>query len=161
MKVKQKLTTGITLVNKKYKKDELYHYIVEPSNVILLPIIRKLFLIVEQKRIPINKKNFEFPSGWIDKGEKPVKAAKRELFEETGYMSVDNPLELAEFFADPGRGTRSCFCFVSKKIIKKKLPEKDINIFFKTEKQIKKLIKQKKFNNASHIAAFYCFLNKN
>ena len=159
MKVKQKLTTGITLINKKYKKGQFYHYITEPSNAILVPVIKKLFLVVEQKRIPINKKNFEFPSGWIDSGEKPIDTAKRELLEETGYQTRNNPTKLVEFYADPGRGSRSCFCFFSKNIIKKKPPEKNIKIFFKTEKQIKNLIKQKKFNNASHITAFYYFLN--
>ena len=159
MKVKQKLTTGITLINKKYKINEFYHYLHEPSNVILIPKINNFFLIVEQKRVPINKKNFEFPSGWIDKGEKPLESAKRELLEETGYQSVSKPLKLVEFFADPGRGTRSCFCFFSKKIKKKQSPEKDICIFFKTERQIKNLIRKKEFNNAAHIAAFYYFLD--
>ena len=85
MKKRIKLTTGITLINKKYKKKEYYHYIEEPNNVVIVPFIKNKFLIVEQKREPINKKNFEFPMGWVDKGETLVNAATRELFEETGY----------------------------------------------------------------------------
>ena len=159
MKIKQKLTTGITLINKRYKKGEFYHYFTEPNNVIVVPIFKNFFLIVEQKREPINKKNFEFPMGWVDKGEKPIEAAKRELLEETGYQSKVNPTKFIEFYADPGRGTRSCICFFSKKLEKIRLPEKNIKIYFKSEKQIKNLIKKKFFNNASHIAAFYCSLN--
>ena len=46
MKGKIKLTTGITLVNKKYKKKEFYHYIKEPDNVVLIPVNRKKFIVV-------------------------------------------------------------------------------------------------------------------
>ena len=79
MKYKQKLTTGITLVNKKYKKNQFYHFFQEPNNVIVIPIISKKFIVISQKREPINKKNFEFPMGWIDKGEPPKEAGEREL----------------------------------------------------------------------------------
>ena len=159
MKTKQKLTAGITLVNKRYKKREFYHYFKEPNNVILIPVIKNKFLVVKQKREPINKKNYEFPMGWIDKGETPIIASKRELLEETGYKTLSTPKKLMEFYADPGRGCRSCVCYYSRKLKKIQKPEKNINIFFKSKKQIVNLIKSKKFNNASHIAAFYCYIN--
>ena len=160
MRRNQKLTTGIILVNKRYKKKEFYHYFKEPNNVIVIPIYKNKFLIVKQKREPINKKNYEFPMGWVDKGESPIKAAQRELLEETGYKTLSKPKKLFEFYADPGRGSRSCICFFSKKLKKVRKPEKNINIFFKNKKQIVNLIKSKKFNNASHISAFYCYINK-
>ena len=69
MKKKIKLTTGITLINKKYKKKEFYHFIDEPNNVIIIPVIKNKFLLVKQKREPIGQKNYEFPMGWVDKGE--------------------------------------------------------------------------------------------
>ena len=87
MKKRIKLTSGITLINKKFKKREFYHYFEEPNNVIIIPKINNHFILVKQKREPINKKNYEFPMGWIDKGESPSAAAKRELVEETGYKS--------------------------------------------------------------------------
>lgn len=37
---------------------------------------------------------------------------------------------------------------------------KNIKIFLKNKKEIINLIKSKQFNNASHIAAFYCYINK-
>ena len=42
----------------------------------------EVLLIKEYRRQ--NKKIFGFPGGHLEKGEKPIKAAKRELFEETG-----------------------------------------------------------------------------
>jgi len=160
MKGKIKLTTGITLVNKKYKKKEFYHYIKEPDNVVLIPVNRKKFIVVKQKREPINQKNYEFPMGWVDKDESPIKASKRELLEETGYKTLTAPKKLMEYYSDPGRSSRSCICYYSKKIKKVQKPEKNINVFYKSKKQIESLIKLKKFNNASHIAAFYCYIKK-
>jgi 8-oxo-dGTP pyrophosphatase MutT (NUDIX family) len=159
MKRKQYLSTGIYLINKKFKKDQFYHYFEEPNNVIVIPKIGTKYIIVEQKREPINKRNFEFPMGWIDKGEKPLIAAKRELDEETGYKALKNPNKFLEFYADPGRGNRKCYCYFIDMLDKYKEPENGIRIFFKNKKQIFRMIKNKKFNNASHIAAFNYYIN--
>src|ERR1017187_3741244 len=42
-------------------------------------------LMVEQYRHGLGRTSLELPSGVIDPGERPLEAAKRELFEETGY----------------------------------------------------------------------------
>ena len=97
MKKRIKLTSGITLINKKFKKREFYHYFEEPNNVIIIPKINNHFILVKQKREPIDKKNYEFPMGWIDKGESSSAAAKRELIEETGYKSKKNYKKLLNF----------------------------------------------------------------
>ena len=155
-----KLSNGIKLINKKFKKNEYYHYFDCPDLSVVIPKFKNRYILVSQKRIPINKKNYEFPMGWVDKGETPITASKRELLEETGYKTLVTPKKLLEYYADPGRGSRSCICYYSRKLKKIKKPEKNINIYFKNKRQIENLIKAKKFNNASHIAAFYCYINK-
>lgn len=160
MKEKIKLTKGINLINKKYKNKEFYHFFEEPSNVIVIPKFKKYYILVKQKRIPINKKNFEFPMGWIDKGENSLSASKRELLEETGYKSLINPIKFLEFYPDPGRGNRKCFCYFTDKLKKIGKEEKNIEIFFKTKNEIQKMINIKEFNNSSHIAAFSHYINK-
>ena len=160
MKKKIKLTSGVSLVNKKYKKKEFYHYIQEPNNVIIVPVIGNKFLLVKQKREPINKKNYEFPMGWVDNGESFDEASKRELLEETGYMSLSKPTKILEFFPDPGRNSRKCVCFYTRSLKKIKKPEKNISVYLKNKKQIESLIKSKNFNNSSHLAAFYYCINK-
>tara|TARA_Y100001935_G_C17303084_1_gene510532 strand:+ start:2373 stop:2858 length:486 start_codon:yes stop_codon:yes gene_type:complete len=159
MKYKQKLTAGITLVNKKYKKNQYYHFFHEPNNVVIVPIFQKKFIVIKQKREPINKKNVEFPMGWIDRGETPEKAGHRELLEETGYKSKSKLRKLTKFYADPGRGSRIVHCFSAIKLEKLQKPEKNILVSFKTKKQIINLIKNGQFNNASHIAAFFSYLD--
>ena len=160
MKKKIYLSSRIYLINKRFNKNEYYHFFQEPNNVIFVPVIDKKFILVKQKREPINQENFEFPMGWIDKNETAIVAANRELYEETGFKSIVKPKKLITFFADPGRGNRICEAFYSKMLIKIKNPEKGIKIFFKSKFQIINMIKKRKFNNASHIAVFFCYLNK-
>lgn len=160
MKKRNKLTAGITLINKKFKKGEYYHYFEEPNNVIIIPKINDHFILVKQKREPINKKNYEFPMGWIDKGESSSNASIRELFEETGYKCLKKPKKIIEFYADPGRGNRKCICYYSKNLLLVGKSEKNIDIFYKTKKEIIKMINIREFNNSSHIAALFFCINK-
>ena len=160
MKKKIHLSSRIFLINKKYKKKEFYHYFKEPDNVILIPIIKNKFLLVKQKREPINKKNYEFPSGWVDKGERPIQSAKRELLEETGYRSLKNLNALLTFYPEPGRLNTKMICYYTDNICKISVAEKGIKTICCSKKKIIKLIKDGKFNNASHIAAFYFYLSK-
>ena len=44
-------------ISAKFKKREFYHYFEEPNNVIIIPKINNHFILVKQKRAPINKKN--------------------------------------------------------------------------------------------------------
>jgi ADP-ribose pyrophosphatase len=115
-------------------------------------------LIVSQKRIPINKTNFEFPAGLIDKGETSIKTATRELLEETGYKNIKPLKKLLEFYPDPGRVSNQVTCFIAKNLKKISKPEKGIKLLICSKKEIINLISKKKFNNGSHIALFYRYL---
>ena len=79
-----KLSYGITLINKKFKKNQYYHYLKTFNHVLVVPKIKNKFILVSQKRIPINKINYELPSGNVEWNETPVRCANKELFEETG-----------------------------------------------------------------------------
>lgn len=68
-------------------------------------------LLVEQFRVPLNRKCLEMPAGLIgdDAGgedDDPLSAAKRELEEETGYIA-DHWEEVGEFYSSPGMVTES------------------------------------------------------
>jgi ADP-ribose pyrophosphatase len=161
VKKKIHLSSRIFLINKKYKKNELYHYIKDPNNVITIPIIKNKFILVSQKRLPINKYNYEFPSGWVDLGEKPSDSASRELLEETGYKTEIKPKKLFTIYPDPGRLSKSMICYYTNKLTKISKPEKGIKVILCTKKKIIELIKKGKFNSATHISAFlYYLINK-
>ena len=48
---------------------------------------KKRILLVRQYRLPAERYLWELPAGRLDPGETPLKAAKRELAEETGYKA--------------------------------------------------------------------------
>jgi ADP-ribose pyrophosphatase len=78
-------------------------HIVEHGEVAV--IIAKLgddeYLMVEQDRPAIGKRSLELPAGRIEKGEATLKAAGRELAEETGYQSTSIQY-LFSTYASPG-----------------------------------------------------------
>ena len=69
------LSSGISLIDKRFNKNQYYHYFKKVNNVLVVPMINNKFIVVEQKRIPINKRNFEFPVGRVDFAETNIKAA--------------------------------------------------------------------------------------
>ena len=163
MKKKLHLSNRIFLLNKPFVDlvniKQYYHIKQEPDNSIIIPLSKNnKFLLVYQKRMPINRRIYEFPCGYVDKGETAIKAAKRELYEETGYYAISKPIKISCFYADPGRNTRKVHLFYSENIKKKGLPEKNIEISFFTKSEVIKLIKDEKFSSSQNIAAFFQFL---
>ena len=90
----------------------------------------------------------------IDKSEKSIDAACREFYEETGYKILDKPRKIFTINCEPGRLTTKIHCYYTKKITKLKKSEKGIKTYLVSKDKINKLIFQKKFCNASHIASF-------
>jgi ADP-ribose pyrophosphatase len=67
-------------------------------------------VLVRQWRQPLGAFTLELPSGGVDAGEKPEEAARRELFEETGYRA--QRLEyLTSVHTSTGRSTEVCHLF--------------------------------------------------
>ena len=59
MRKKINLSNRIVLINKKFKKKEFYHYFKTPNLSLVIHIYKKKLIIVSQKRIPINKINYD------------------------------------------------------------------------------------------------------
>ena len=156
----KKLYTEIFLIEKKFNKNQTYYFLKTPNISIIIPRIKNKFLVVSQKRLPINKITYEFPGGIIDKGSNPKKTALTELYEETGYKSVSNPKKLLSTYPDPGRLKCEYFCYYTNKLEKINLPEKGINLHILSKSEIIKLIHNNKFSHACHGLAFFSYLNK-
>ncbi len=71
------------------------------SAVILLRRRDGRVLLVRQFRLPTRQYLWELAAGRLDRGERPLDAARRELREETGFTARRWKL-LAEFFPSPG-----------------------------------------------------------
>jgi len=158
MKKKTKLFTGLYLIKKKFLKNQIYYFLKTPNISIIIPKVKKKFLVVSQYRIPISKKIYEFPGGIIDKGQNAKQSAMKELFEETGYKSLNMPKKLITIYPDAGRLNCKYECFYTNKLKKLSVPEKGIKIHLFGKKTILKLIKKRKFSHSCHISAFYHYI---
>ena len=69
---------------------------------VIIPLLPDGRILLErQKRYAVGKFIYELPAGSVEKGEKPIDAAKRELEEETGYSSKEARL-LFKGYSSPG-----------------------------------------------------------
>ena len=96
-----------------------YVYISKPyKHAVLVVVYNKTkdqVFMVKQYRLPLNKQMLQFVMGAVDKNEYPLKAAKRELLEETGIVATDWK-KIGILHAEPGLSdqTTHIFCAVEK-----------------------------------------------
>ena len=83
------------------------------SAVMLAVDDRKRVLLVKQYRLPAQSYLWELPAGRLDEGETPLKAAKRELREETGYQA-GKWSKLIHFFPSPGYVSEEMTIFLAR-----------------------------------------------
>jgi ADP-ribose pyrophosphatase len=73
-----------------------------PGSAVIMAIDEKnRVLLVRQFRLPAERYLWELVAGRLDPGETPLKAAKRELTEETGYKARQWS-RITSFFPSPG-----------------------------------------------------------
>ncbi len=91
------LQNGRTIPREQLLKNNL-----DGSAVMIAPMIGNEFLMTIEPRV-FTKEGVavSFPAGYIEKDEEPIDAAKRELREETGYVS-DNFIHLDSYYQDEG-----------------------------------------------------------
>ena len=94
-------------------------YIVHPGGACILPLLEDKIIFIKQFRYAYHKDILELPAGKLEKGEEPIKAAIRELEEETGYIS-DNLISLGSVYPSVGYTDEVIHLFVAKDLKKGK-----------------------------------------
>ncbi len=85
------------------------------SAVMMAVDAKNRVLLVRQYRLPARAFLWELPAGRVDAGETVLKAAKRELIEETGFKA-SKWTKLFTFFASPGYVAERMTIYVAQKL---------------------------------------------
>lgn len=104
-----------------------YTYIINRDSVCIIPIIDDQVIVIEQYRHTLDKWMLEFPAGGIDDSESSEAAAKRELEEETGYISKEL-IYMGEYYMNQGISSAKCELFLPNVQKKEKLTWKRRNL---------------------------------
>lgn len=86
------------------KKTASARVIINPKNAVAAIVYdtkKDLYIFVEQWRPGVLGDITEVVAGTLESGESTVEAIKREVFEETGYIT-DSLKEISKFFVSPG-----------------------------------------------------------
>ena len=74
--------------NNKYQLRKNFHKIkLQDAAMVILENEKNQILFLNEYRRGIKKESLGFPGGHIESGDEPLKTAKRELLEETGYIA--------------------------------------------------------------------------
>ena len=116
---------NITLYETKLNGTRISQEIVEQGNVVAILAIDDddEAILVNEFRYPLGYV-LEIPAGTVDKGETPLKCAKRELLEETGYKAKRIE-HLIRFFPKLGYNTQIIDCYVATELTKISEPNLD------------------------------------
>ena len=130
-----------------------------PNWVNIIPITNNNEVVfVRQFRHGISSETLEIPGGMIDNHEAPDVAAKRELFEETGY-ACDKITELGNISPNPALFSNRVFTFLGKGAFLKEPNidnQDEINeVVLINLKEVPKLVKTSVIDHALVIVAFH------
>lgn len=102
------------------------------------------FVLIRQYRHGLQRCDYELCAGVIEKGEDPVKAAQRELLEETGFGGGDWQ-ELCVIAPNPSTQTNLVHCFLATGVEKKQEQEldgaEDISVHLKRPEEVFEMVK--------------------
>ncbi len=118
----------------------------------------KEILVIKSYRHLVDSIQFEIPSGYIEAGESPIEAAKREFNEETGYIT-NNIVFVGEYTLDYSMFEQKGYIFAAYDLVKKNKQNlgimESIKIESLTIEELKNMLFSGQILNAASIVALY------
>ena len=138
---------------------EAYYVVEMPTSVCAVAITEDNEIIfAKQFRHPVSKALLELPGGFMDPGENPETAIRRELLEETGYEFTDC-IQLATVAANPGVLNNYTHLFLAtggKKVAEQKLDANEsIDLIFFSPEVVKSMLEKNEIVQALHVSCLY------
>lgn len=122
------------------------------------------FIMERQYRHALGNTCYELPCGVMEKGEKPLESAQRELLEETGYAGGEWELMMS-ISPNPGSQTNMAHCFVAKgvkKVAGQKLDDtEDLTVHLLTVDEVRSLMKNRQIIQALMLAPLWRYFAEN
>lgn len=146
-------------------KKEHDFYILESSDwVNVLPLTpAKEVVLIRQYRHGIRQVTLEIPGGIVEEGDSPEKAARRELFEETGYRAAKMRF-LGRVHPNPAFLDNWCHTFLAEEAClagdQAQDEKEDIEVVLCPLEEIPGLIREEKITHALVLVAFYLFFSR-
>jgi ADP-ribose pyrophosphatase len=160
--LKNKLFTVVEEVARDPSGFEIHRFIVRhPGSAVMMPVDnRDRVLLVKQFRLPAKRELWELPAGRLDPGESPLRAAKRELREETGY-TAKKWVKVASFWATPGYVDERMNLFLALDLTQgeqQPMDDERIDIRWFSKAELGDLIKAGKVRDGKTIIGYYLWL---
>jgi ADP-ribose pyrophosphatase len=148
----------LTINKRKVTREVIEH----PGAAAVLAIENDKLLLVRQHRFP-HGYVLEIPAGTLEKGEKPMKCAYRELREETGHVAK-KMIPLIKYYPSIGYNTEIIHCYVAsgiKKVGSLQLDHDEIMSVVKIDfKKVIKMIMSGKITDSKTICAVLAYAIK-
>ena len=131
---------------------DLIHY---NGAVVILPVLEDGSMVfIRNYRFAVDQSLYELPAGMLEEGENPLKAARRELAEETG-CKARKIQKLGKFYAAPGSSDELLHSYLATGLTqgKQQLERyEDITVKILDEKKVRQMIANGKIRDAKTIA---------
>ncbi len=144
--------------------EDKYYFIDSKDYVVILAKDDGKILLTNQYRPAINAFSNEFVAGFIDEGEEPIDAAKRELKEEAGCVANDI-VKIGNIYPIVGKSNATGHIFVCEDFLleETELEEKETYVGLKCEwvdvKKILPMIRDGKIKDSTTLAAWSLYLS--
>lgn len=133
------------------------------GSAVILPVDEKgRILLIRQFRLPAKSYMYELPAGRLDPGETPLKAAKRELGEETGYRAK-KWTKMISFYPSPGFLAEKMTIFVAQDLTageKHEMDDERIEMGWYRMKEIDEMVASGKVHDAKTIVGVLMWKNR-
>ncbi|MCX6355864.1 MAG: NUDIX hydrolase [Candidatus Aureabacteria bacterium] len=127
-----------------------------PGAVLIVPFLSEdRIILIRQYRPVIRSYIWELPAGTLNKGEKPLACAKRELIEEIGY-TAELWENLGFIYPAPGYTTEKIHLYAAKRLHKVRAQREEDEIIRPrvfTRREIANLLETRKIVDAKSICA--------
>lgn len=132
-----------------------------PGSAVMMAVDkRERVLLVKQFRLPAERELWELPAGRLDPGETPLRAAKRELREETGY-SAKIWAKLGSFWASPGYVDEKMHLFLAFDLTagqQEPMGDERIEIHWFAKNELRDLIRAGKILDGKTMVGYFLWL---